>query len=199
MKNEIIALLRANGELTLTAIQEKLGAKHKPVVSYHLQGLMDKGIIRKTQNKTYRLVDFDGLPVNTIETILIPRIIAKAGPNDVILENNVSTGKIDVSETSYKPEDLIMVQVSGDSMTPTFNDGDLLLFRKTSERPKNNEIVLWRVDDGAKIKRIKWATTDDGEFYGLLLSDNVSDPDNRPIRIDDANSEFMGKFISKIN
>jgi hypothetical protein len=41
--------------------------------------------------------------------------------------------------------------------------------------------------------------TDDDESHGLLLSDNVSDPDNQPIRIDDDNSEFMGKFVSKIN
>lgn len=198
MKNEIIALLRTEGELTLTGIQDKLEKKHKPVVAYHLRGLIDRGLVHKTQNKTYKLVDCDGLQVNGVETIIIPRIIAKAGPNDVFLSENVSTYELNKKDTSYKPEDLIIVQVSGTSMEPTFSDGDMLLFRKTFEKPENNSIVLWRVDDGAKIKRIKWVNSPE-ESYGLLLSDNVSDPDNTPIRIDDNNSEFIGKFVSRIS
>ena len=198
MKNEIIALLRVEGELTLTGIQDKLEKKHKPVVAYHLRRLIDGGLIHKTPNKTYKLVDCDGLQVNSVETIIVPRIIAKAGPNDTILSENISSYEIKKKDVSYKPEDLIIVQVSGTSMEPTFYDGDMLLFRKTFEKPENNSIVLWRVDDGAKIKRIKWINSTD-DSYGLLLSDNVSDPDNTPIRVDDSNSEFIGKFVSRIN
>lgn len=199
MKNKILDLLRSGGDLTLTNIQNQLGVQNKPTVLHHLKGLQDKGLIRKTQNKTYKIVDANGLPAEGVETIIIPKIIARAGKNDNVLEGNVSTGEIESKSTLYKPEDLIMVEVDGNSMFPTFNNGDLLLFGKMTDRPKNNDIVLWRVEDGAKIKRIKWAMDEEGEPYGLLISDNIQDPENTPIRIDDTNSEFIGRYLSIIH
>ena len=200
MKDEIMRVLREFSELNLTAIQQKLQLKptDKPKVLHHLRALLQKGLVRKTE-KTYKIVDVDGLPAERIESIRIPLITAKAGASDVFLNENVSTGEINTSATFYNPEDLMMVRVSGDSMCPTFNAGDLLLFRKFDDRPKNNDIVLWRVDDGAKIKRFKWGQTEEGEPFGWLLSDNVQDAENRPIRIDDTNSEFISKFVSVID
>lgn len=80
-------------------------------------------------------------------------------------------------------------------MTPTFQDGELLLFKKfqLGETPSNNQIILARIDNGAKIKRFVNVNN-----FGLLLSDNVSDPDNSPIPVDDDNFAPIAKYVSKI-
>lgn len=199
MKNKIIELLQKGQDMSLSNIQLALNVKNKPAVSYHLRGLLDKGIVQKTENKTYKLTEVAGLAAEKMESIIIPCITAKAGPSDNVISESVTEIEMDSTKIPYKPNNLVIVKVSGTSMMPTFKDGDLLLFRKSQDRPRNNEIVLWRVDDGAKIKRIKWAIDDTGEPYGLLLSDNIQDEENKPIKITDDNSSFIGIFVSKIN
>jgi len=200
-KESIIELLRKGGELNLTNIRIALGADNNTTPLHHLNGLIDAGKVRKTLNKTYRLVDVAGLPTAGIETIKIPLIIARAGPSDNDIESVASVVDLPGGVSSHNPDNLIMVKVDGSSMTPTFNNGDLLLFQRLNStlfNPlKDKDIVLWRVDDGAKIKRLRWMMDDDAP-YGLLLSDNAEDPNNRPIRIDDDNSSFIGKFLSVI-
>lgn len=198
-RDEIINALRQYGALTLTEIQKKLdGATTKQAVSHHLNKLFATGQIQKIEKKKYKIPDVGGFDAEEIETILLPCITAKAGPSDNVVEESLSGIKI-ASQRSYKPTDLVAVKVSGMSMFPTFEDGDLLLFRKTLDRPINNKIVLWRVDDGVKIKRIKWQVEEDGTPYGLLLSDNVQDENNKPIKITDVNSSYIGTFVSVIS
>lgn len=198
-RDEIINVLRHYGALTLTEIQKKLvETTTKQALSHHLNKLFEAGQILKTEKKKYKIPDVGGFDAEEIETILLPCITAKAGPNDNIAEESLSDIKI-VSQRSYRPMDLVAVRVSGTSMLPTFEDGDLLLFRKTLDRPMNNKIVLWRVDDGVKIKRIKWQVEEDGTPYGLLLSDNIQDENNKPIKITDVNSSYIGTFVSIIN
>ena len=195
-KSDILDLLKNRGDLNLMNIRDGVGAGNNSTVLHHLNVLLDQGLIRKTVNKTYKIVDVDGLPATQIETIRVPLIIAKAGPNDILLEENTSTIKIDKTITSYSPENLIMVKISGDSMNPRFFDGDLLLFIKPTSKPNNNDIVLWRVDGGAKVKRFQWTVNENNEPRGLLISENLKDNDiNKPINIDDENSSYLGKFL----
>ena len=198
-RNEIINVLRQYGELTLTEIQQKFNmAITKQALSHHLNKLYETGQIQKNEKKKYKIPEVGGFDAEEIETILLPCITAKAGPSDNVVEESVSSIKI-AQQRSYKPTDLVAVKVSGTSMVPTFDDGDLLLFRKTLDRPQNNKVVLWRIDDGVKIKRIKWMVEDDGTPYGLLLSDNMQDETNKPIKVTDINSNYIGTFVSIIN
>lgn len=198
-RNEIINVLRQYGELTLTEIQQKFNmAITKQALSHHLNKLFETGQIQKNEKKKYKIPEVGGFDAEEIETILLPCITAKAGPSDNVVEESVSSIKIS-QQRSYKPTDLVAVKVSGTSMVPTFDDGDLLLFRKTLDRPQNNKVVLWRIDDGVKIKRIKWMVEDDGTPYGLLLSDNMQDETNKPIKVTDINSNYIGTFVSIIN
>lgn len=198
-RNEIINVLRQYGELTLTEIQQKFNmAITKQALSHHLNKLFETGQIQKNEKKKYKIPEVGGFDAEEIETILLPCITAKAGPSDNVVEESVSSIKI-AQQRSYKPTDLVAVKVSGTSMVPTFDDGDLLLFRKTLDRPQNNKVVLWRIDDGVKIKRIKWMVEDDGTPYGLLLSDNMQDETNKPIKVTDINSNYIGTFVSIIN
>lgn len=198
-RDDIINILRQCGELTLTEIQQKFGVTiTKQALSHHLNKLLESGQIQKIEKKKYKIPDVGGFDAEEIETILLPCVTAKAGPSDNVVEEAVSSIKITPQQT-YKPTDLVAVKVSGTSMFPTFDDGDLLLFRKTLDRPQNNKVVLWRIDDGVKIKRIKWMLEEDGTPYGLLLSDNVQDENNKPIKVTDMNSNYIGTFVSILN
>ena len=199
IKTEIINVLRQYGALTLTEIQQKIRtAATKQAVSHHLNKMFESGQIQKNEKKKYKIPDVCGFDAEEIKTIFLPCITAKAGPNDNVVKESISKIKITPRQT-YKPTDLVVVKVSGTSMVPTFDDGDLLLFRKTLDRPQNNKVVLWRVDDGVKIKRIKWMLEEDGTPYCLLLSDNVQDENNKPIKVTDVNSNYIGTFVSIIN
>lgn len=198
-RDEIINILRQYGELTLTEIQQKFNTViTKQALSHHLNKLFETGQIQKNEKKKYKIPDIGGFNAEEIETILLPCITAKAGPSDNVVEESVSSIKI-AQQRLYKPTDLVVVKVSGTSMAPTFDDGDLLLFRKTLDRPQNNKVVLWRIEDGVKIKRIKWMVEEDGTPYGLLLSDNMQDENNTPIKVTDINSNYIGTFVSIIN
>ena len=198
-RDDIINILRQCGELTLTEIQQKFGVTiTKQALSHHLNKLLESGQIQKIEKKKYKIPDVGGVNAEEIETIFLPCITAKAGPSDNVVEESVSSIKITPQQT-YKPTDLVAVKVSGTSMFPTFDDGDLLLFRKTLDRPQNNKVVLWRIDDGVKIKRIKWMLEEDGTPYGLLLSDNMQDENNKPIKVTDMNSNYIGTFVSILN
>lgn len=212
IKKQIIDCLQNGKELTLTEIEQcvndsrlGMGEASKPLVLHHLNGLLNSGLIKKTNEKKYKIIgiDFnngDYISADQLDTIVVPRIVAKAGSDEKTIPDTIDTTTIKMNKTTYKPEDLIVVQISGTSMLPTFQDGDLLLFRKfgLGELPSNNDIILCRVDDGAKVKRVIRISKDDGTYFGQLLSDNSNDLENKPIDITDDNFNAIGKYISKL-
>ncbi|MBN1282021.1 MAG: hypothetical protein JW985_03575 [Alphaproteobacteria bacterium] len=212
IKKQIIACLQDGRELTLTEIERcvnndrlGMGEVSKPLILHHLNGLLGSGLIKKLNGKKYKIlgVDFnngDYISADQLDTIVVPRIIAKAGNDEKKIPDDIDTTTIKTNKTSYKPEDLIVVEISGTSMLPTFQDGDLLLFRKfqLGEIPSNNDIILCRLDDGAKVKRVIRIPKGDGTYIGQLLSDNTNDLENKPIDITDDNFNAIGKYISKL-
>ena len=198
MKDKILALLQGGKDLTLTQIQEQIGKldKDKPMVLYHLRGLVGLGKIRKNEDKTYSFIDVAGVKTLNIEYIGE----AKAGVNDKFHDDSAPKEYIPVavSMISHSPEDLLLVKVSGDSMAPTFNEGNLLMFKKIKEGDIiDSKIIVCRVDGGLKIKRYK-----DMGNYGLLLSDNYNQehPENHPIVIDGIKDfQPLGRYVSQIN
>ena len=67
-----------------------------------------------------------------------------------------------------EPRDLILIEVAGDSMAPTIEDGDLILANLAEPRFRQDGIYLLRHDDGLAVKRIQRRT--DGKM--LMRSDN---------------------------
>lgn len=197
MKTKILALLQNGAELTLTQITEQIGEKkeNKPVVLYHLKRLIDEGKIRKNEDKTYSFVDSEGL-----KTINIECVTAKAGSNDVFYdENDKIYIPVAINMISHDPNDLLLVKVSGNSMEPTFSDGNILMFKKikNTDEIQDNKIIVCRVDGGLKVKRYK-----DMGHYKLLLSDNFNyeHQENMPIPIDENRDfEILGRYVSRIN
>ncbi len=205
-KDQILAVLRDGKELSLSEIYEKIyidsfdeQTLSKPLILHHLNNMVRDGLLIKNDKK-YKItnIDFgqgDSLNIDSLDTIVLPRIIARAGAAEKVIPDTIDTSTVKLNKNRYKPEDLILVEVAGNSMTPTFQDGELLLFKKfqLGETPSNNQIILARIDNGAKIKRFVNVNN-----FGLLLSDNVSDPDNSPIPVDDDNFAPIAKYVSKI-
>lgn len=201
-KDIILSILQSGNELSLAEIHEQFLRKmqiSKPLLLHHLNRMVRDGFLIK-DGKKYKRTNIDleygtSIEVDSLDTIVLPRIVARAGAAEKVIPDNIETGTVKLNKNLYKPNDLILVEVAGSSMMPSFQDGELLLFQKfkLGETPINNQIILARVDNGAKIKRFVMLN---GNVF--LLSDNMTDAENAPIPIDDDNFAPIAKYVSKI-
>jgi phage repressor protein C with HTH and peptisase S24 domain len=81
-----------------------------------------------------------------------------------------------------------LAQVSGDSMLPTFKDGDFVLFDTSKRYPQDGKVMVVGIDNLLYIKRLR--RTSDGMF---LVSDNSAVYE--PWRIDVESARFLGLVI----
>jgi phage repressor protein C with HTH and peptisase S24 domain len=81
-----------------------------------------------------------------------------------------------------------LAQVSGDSMFPTLNDGDFVLFDSSRNYPLDGKIMLVGIDNLLYIKRVR--NSPDGTF---LVSDNKAVYE--PWRINLESARFLGLVI----
>ena len=81
-----------------------------------------------------------------------------------------------------------LAQVSGDSMLPTLNDGDFVLFDTSKREPRDGKIMVIGIDNHLYIKRVR--VSPEGIF---LVSDNK--PVYEPWRINLENTRFLGLVI----
>ena len=88
-------------------------------------------------------------------------------------------------------QDLFFIKAKGDSMEPSISDGDMLMFRKTSELPAVGSVVLCRREDGLKIKRLGQYNTENGPAY-RLVSDNKAKYEPFPA---DESVQILGKLV----
>lgn len=106
-------------------------------------------------------------------------------------EDNI-IGYIDVDEQMKTKGELYAVKVSGNSMTPTILDGDIVVVQKDAEIESGDVVVVSYNDNEATCKRVK--------FYndGLsLIPDNAAIPPmyfNRE-ELSDSNFKIMGKVV----
>ena len=188
---EILSFLQNNGDKTLTEIKNHLNEDlKKPVVLYHLRRLLDAGKITRDGMK-YSF--FNNNQINLIKVPFFGEF--KAGMDAKFRDNENPDSFVALKPNDikgYKPQDLFVVSVSGDSMTPTLQDGNMLLCKKVDgEKPQDEEIGLFRVfGEELKIKRFK-------KIGGksVLWSDNFNN--YHPIPIDNQLT-YIGKMISVI-
>lgn len=84
--------------------------------------------------------------------------------------------------------DLILIEVIGDSMTPMFNDSDLILADLAEPSFRQDGIYLFRQDGGLSVKRIQ--RRPDGKL--LVRSDN---PAYQPMVVSATNIKIVGRVI----
>ena len=117
-KDQILAVLRAGHELSLSEIYEKIcldsfdeQTLSKPLILHHLTKMVRDGIIIKNDKK-YKITNIgfgqgDSLNVDALDTIVLPRIVARAGAAEKVIPDTIDTGAVKLNKNRYKPEDLI--------------------------------------------------------------------------------------------
>ena len=76
-----------------------------------------------------------------------------------------------------RAQDLILVDVWGESMVPTIQDGDVALVDESHDRPRSGRIYALRTPDGLVVKRLRqrkrrwWADSDNPDHVSREMSD----------------------------
>jgi len=85
--------------------------------------------------------------------------------------------------------DMRLAEVSGDSMVPTLQDGDFVLFDISQQTPRDGKIMVVGIDDLVYIKRVRVSPVD-GTF---LVSDNKAVYE--PWRVSLESARFLGLVV----
>ncbi len=131
------------------------------------------------------------------DVIMVPRLAvgASAGPG-ALDADDAPLGQIGfetrwLRQLSANPKALSVIQVSGDSMSPTLVDGDDILVDRAdgAERIRDGIYVL-RVDDSLIVKRL---TINPVQLSFSVRSDNAAYPDWNDVN--PANIDIVGRVI----
>lgn len=94
-----------------------------------------------------------------------------------------------VTGLGVKPEALAVISVSGDSMTPTVNDGDVVLVDTSQTTIMDGKVFTIQVGNGAFVKRLKYLA--DGRL--VIVSDN---PEEQNVPVEESmNLRVTGRVI----
>lgn len=77
-----------------------------------------------------------------------------------------------IQDQQYSKDRLVVVTVSGDSMTPRLHDGDMLLVNTADQKPASGNVYAIAVDNELRVKRLMKRM--DGSW--VISSDNKSNP-----------------------
>ena len=88
---------------------------------------------------------------------------------------------------SHNIHNLSLIQAEGDSMSPTIQDGDLLMINDSIKEIFPNKIFVIKQDNKLRVKRLK--TELSGET--LIISDNPS----YPIEVMNKETEIVGQVV----
>jgi len=130
-----------------------------------------------------------------IDYIRVPRLAVSASAGQgAVVEADRTVGEFVIDAKSARelgdPKHLSMIQVMGDSMTPTLDDGDDILVDQSAAATKLRDgIYVLRIDDALNVKRI--ALNPGGGFS--VKSDNPEYPSWE--NVDPARIVFIGRVV----
>ncbi len=176
LQTKLLALIRARPStpVNLRQLGLLLGGAHPQNIKYHLQRLVQKGLIHWRD-------DGSAAPVSARSAhsplIAIPILgAASCGPAMAIAEEQIE-GYLQVSPTLVgRRRDLFAIRAVGDSMNRadiggnTIDDGDFVLIDPRPRTPKNGDYVLFVADGLANIKRFR---RDPTQPHFLLVSEST--------------------------
>ncbi len=186
-QKQILELVQKNPQITLAELAKAVGLKSVSTVHVHIRKLIKENFLERNGHAliaTHRPVDeFTPIPFYGL---------AQCGDTDIFAEENI----LDYVNmpTKFLPtptQDLFFIKAKGDSMEPSISEGDLLMFRKTSELPPVGSVVLCRKADGLKIKRLGRYNTENGPAY-RLVSDNKA---KYELFLADDSVQILGKLV----
>lgn len=105
--------------------------------------------------KNNLLKDIGAIPLSDIDTIDIPLLgSVKAGYDYLAQENRIGTVKVETSLVE-DGSDFFALKVKGDSMSPIFIEGDIVIVKKQNDC-ENNQIAIVIVNgDEGTIKKVR--------------------------------------------
>ena len=138
----------------------------------------------------------DALPAPTIteDTVTFPIVTSVAAHYDGVSSDESATGEHIEVPSAYlkgrKPEEFCAMRVRGDSMFPSFQDGDVVLVLRQTTMNHSGEIgVISYGEDEMTIKRINYV---DGEDWLELVPLNNLYPPRRIAGVDLESCHVIG-------
>jgi hypothetical protein len=167
-----------------------------------LQALREAGIDPEMKDYAYDQHHFGSTELpEPLEEVLRP--FAKEGrviplSDFPLLEGHLPMGSGEAWESQKNSRaGIATIYAKGDSMEPTYGDGDLILFRAFSGVPRRREVyIIWTDDEGNTCKRYMGTEQDeDGEVYHIFAPDN---PKYGTIRVRAEDVVFQGIPLTSI-
>lgn len=135
---------------TIREIQEHFGLRSTKGVKDHIDRLVDKGYLKRTDGaaRALEVVSSGRIP----PVVGIPLVGSVAAGLPLLAEENIQEF-LPVSRKMARTEGMFMLRISGDSMTgAAMLDGDLVLVRP-QPFVEQGEIAVVLLDDEATVKR----------------------------------------------
>lgn len=174
---------------TLSKIARELGFSDSSAIIYHVKKLVAEGRLIKLKRGSYKTIlseadSFQNVPFFGK---------GKCGPNGYFLEDSPEYSIPVHSQLLRTSTDKIFaLEASGDSMSPSIEDGDLVFARK-GDVPESNGIYVVSHNGEILIKKI--ALIDQNSGKGVLVSIN---PSYSAITIDPEDFRVIGKVVTII-
>ncbi|MCD8327816.1 MAG: helix-turn-helix domain-containing protein [Ruminococcus sp.] len=157
-----------NDEAEFLEKYRKLNAQSKEIVTYILQKEADRDDL------------VPDIHMISVKTSYLP---ASAGHGEFLSEENLEVKDYVATPTALKAD--IVIPVSGDSMLPVYDDGDLL-FVKRQPTIEVGEIGIFTVDGVGYVKKL-------GQGYLISLN-----PDYADIPLEGKEVYCVGKVLGKV-
>jgi repressor LexA len=171
------AIMRYGKPPSVRALMKALGYSSPRAVSYLLEKLSEKNIVKRGPEGLRIISDFTG-DESRISTVDIPLVGDVACGSPILAEQNI-VDSMPVSVTLAKPpHKYFMLKAKGDSMNKKgINPGDLILIRQ-QQNAENGDLVVVLIDDDATIKEFR----DLGNAVALMP--HSTNPKHKPIFLD---------------
>lgn len=150
-------LMRNSRMPSVRELMRELGYKSPRSASVILEGLQEKGILRKRDDGSWQLVQYEieSTELNSEQTIKVPLLGTIACGTPILAQENIEALFPVSVKLAKQPGQYFMLRASGDSMNRAgINDGDLLLIRQ-QESAGDGDIVVALIDDEATVKRLR--------------------------------------------
>lgn len=150
-------LLRSGHMPSVRELMRELNYKSPRSVSVILQGLIEKGVLRKREDGSLRLLsqELSTADSSREQTVKVPLLGTIACGPPILAEENIEAEFAVSVKLAKMPGKYFMLRASGDSMNlKGINDGDLILI-KQQDTAEDGELVVALIDDEATIKELR--------------------------------------------
>lgn len=171
------AIMRYGKPPSVRALMKSMGFSSPRAVSYLLEKLSEKNVVKRGPEGLRIISDFTG-DESRINTVDIPLVGDVACGSPILAEQNI-VDSMPVSITLAKPPyKYFMLKAKGDSMNKKgINSGDLILVRQ-QQTARNGDLVVVLIDDKATVKEFRSL----GDTVALVP--HSTNPKHKPIIID---------------